>query len=122
VSCHFASPREQREKHLHEALRARAIAAEAPNDSVRGRYLKLEVVELTLWGLWGYGMLEATQTARNYQKRARELRKQAYDMPDADGIILLLSIADDDELLAMHAGSVIPVLEDARPNPCPVPP
>ena len=48
MSYHFITPRERREKHLLEAARAGAIAAGAPNESVRERYLKLEKLSLTL--------------------------------------------------------------------------
>lgn len=41
VTDPFETLWEQRERHLRSALRARDIAANAPNESVRERYLKL---------------------------------------------------------------------------------
>jgi hypothetical protein len=48
VGYHFATARERRKEYLLEASRAAAIAAEATNESVRERYLKLEKDWLTL--------------------------------------------------------------------------
>ena len=44
----FETPRERRERHLRAALKAHDIAANAPNDSVRIRYLELAKVWLTM--------------------------------------------------------------------------
>jgi hypothetical protein len=44
----FETPQERRERHLCSALQAREIAANAPNESVRERYLQLANVWLTL--------------------------------------------------------------------------
>jgi len=44
----FETPQERRERHLRSAQRAREIAANAPHESVRERYLQLANVWLTL--------------------------------------------------------------------------
>ena len=44
----FETPQQRRDRHLRAASQARDIAANAPNESVRVRYLELAVISLTI--------------------------------------------------------------------------
>jgi hypothetical protein len=44
----FETPRQRRDRHLRDASQARDIAANAPNETVRVRYLKLANISLTI--------------------------------------------------------------------------
>jgi hypothetical protein len=103
VAYLFKAACARREIHLLDALRARAIAAEAPDTCERERLLALELGSLILWGLWGDGMFDAAVTAGNYRKRAIDLRKEALGTADANTKKILFSMADKYELLAMNA-------------------